>query len=123
MTNNNLDFGDIDRALDAAFKETMFLLGREFTKSITSNVWDWPNPPSPRNIIDTGRLRSSQQLTFQGTGQAIFTWPVDYALYVHEGYTMPDGSVFPGRPWTRQTLDNFDVYGVLATNIQRKLGN
>ncbi|MEH2467854.1 hypothetical protein [Nostoc sp.] len=119
----NLDFSNVDRALDAAFKEAMFLLGREFTKSITANVWQWPTAPSPRNIVDTGRLRSSQQISFQGVGSATFAWPVDYALYVHQGYTMSDGTVIPGRPWTTQAMSTFDVVATLGTIIRRNIGN
>ncbi|PHJ69143.1 hypothetical protein VF14_03130 [Nostoc linckia z18] len=119
----NLDFSNVDRALDAAFRETMFLLGREFTKSITDNVWQWPNPPSPRNIIDSGRLRSCQQLTFQGTGKATFAWPVDYSFYVHQGYTMPDGTTIPGRPWTTHALARFNVTRTVGIIVQRRLGS
>jgi len=119
----NINFSAVDQALNEAFKEAMFLLGQEFTKAITDNVWDWPNPPSPRNIIDTGRLRSSQQVNFQEEGVATFSWPVDYAIYVHQGYTMRDGSTFPGRPWTTKALETFDVSATISTILQRKLGN
>lgn len=119
----NIDFSGAERAVDAAFKEAMFLLGREFTKSITANIWQWPNPPSPRNIVDTGRLRSSQQISFQGVGQATFSWPVDYSFYVHQGYTMPDGTVIPGRPWTTYALARFDVTRTVGNIIRRNIGN
>ncbi|MEH2102564.1 MAG: hypothetical protein V7K76_22995 [Nostoc sp.] len=119
----NLDFSEAERALDEAFKETVFLLGREFTKSITANIWQWPTAPSPRNIIDRGGLRSCQQISFQGLGQATFAWPVDYSFYVHQGYTMPDGTVIPGRPWTTYTLATFNVAGTVSTLARRKLGN
>ncbi|MHC5897578.1 hypothetical protein [Nostoc sp.] len=119
----NIDFSNVERAIDVAFKEAMFLLGREFTKSITSNIWQWPTAPSPRNIIDTGRLRSSQQMSFQGVGQVTFAWPVDYSFYVHQGYTMPNGTVIPGRPWTTHALATFDVTRTVSTILRRNLGN
>ncbi|HLO87632.1 MAG TPA: hypothetical protein VK203_21865 [Nostocaceae cyanobacterium] len=123
MTRVSLDFSAVDRQAELAFKQTMLLLGRQFTQAITSNIWDWPNPPSPRNIINTGRLRSSQQLTFPAPGQALFAWPVDYALYVHQGYTMSNGAVFPGRPWTTYALNNFNVPRVYQQVLQLNPSN
>ena len=117
----NLNFGSIDPAIDQAFEEAMFLLGREMTKAISDNIWQWPNPPSPRNIVDTGRLRGSQQLTFPTPGTALFAWPVDYALFVHEGYTMKNGATFPGRPWTQVALQDFDVSRTMSQLLQQNL--
>lgn len=121
MTNVNLNFDNLDAAVDQAFNEAMFLLGREMTKAISDNVWQWPNPPSPRNIVDTGRLRGSQQLTFPASGTALFAWPVDYALYVHEGYTMKNGVTFPGRPWTTYALQSFDISRTMSRLLQQSV--
>lgn len=51
-----LRYGDADKA----FRETALLLGRAFTTAITSPVWDWHD--GPRDIVDTGQLRASQQM-------------------------------------------------------------
>lgn len=80
--------------------------GVRFTQAISSNIWSWPRPPSPRDIVDTGALRRSQRggmLPPDSAGYAYaHSWgdaDVDYALQVHEGF---DG--MPGRPWTREVI-------------------
>lgn len=49
---------------EKAFKDTCFLLGRQFTQAITSTHWQWPDGGS-RDIVDTGTLRASQRLEFE----------------------------------------------------------
>jgi hypothetical protein len=110
----NLNWKKIDRATIKAFKDTNLLAGRRFTQAISSPTWEYPIDPSPRDIVDTGRLRASQQLNFSPRGtEAIHSWPTDYALYVHEGYTTRKGSQIPARRWTEKGLESiqndFDI--------------
>lgn len=57
------------------FVNYSYSLGFEFQEAIESDIWDWPNRTlrvsgeivdSPRNIVDTGRLRDSQDIEFFG---------------------------------------------------------
>lgn len=107
----------VEGAAAKAFKDTAFLLGREFTKSISSNIWEWPYGESPRDIVDQGQLRGSQLLVFLNDFEAEFSWNTDYAFYVHEGYTLGDGSVVPARDWTRHAQENFDIPGTFERLI------
>lgn len=101
----DFDTSDAKRAAQQAFKETALILAGQLTQSISDPVWDWPNDPSPRDIVDTGRLRSSQTVTFLGPMEAEYAWPVEYAEYVHEGVALNNGTVLPARPWIDRTLE------------------
>lgn len=90
-------------AITDAFQEAMFLLGGEFTRQINRNKWSWPNEPTTRDIVDTGQLRASQQEQISDS-EAEFSWNVEYAAYVHEGYVSRSGNTFPARPWTREAI-------------------
>ena len=57
------------------FVNYSYALGFEFQEAIESDVWVWPGSTlrvsgevvdSPRNIVDTGRLRDSQDIEFFG---------------------------------------------------------
>lgn len=59
---------------DQALRETALILGAKFSELISSPSWDYPRSTkrksgevagSPRNIVDTGRLRASQTLNFE----------------------------------------------------------
>lgn len=106
-----IDESKIVGAAERAFKETAFLLGREFTKAISSNIWEWPTGQSPRDIVDDGQLRGSQLLVFLSAFEAEFSWNTDYAFYVNQGYTLANGTEVPGRDWTKYATENFDIPG------------
>lgn len=94
-------------ALAEPFHQANEVLGRQFQKEITSNKWDWPNPPSPRDIVDHGDLRRSyvaERVTEGGTPAHDHSWSQDYAMAVHEGADFDDGRTMPARPWTRDPL-------------------
>lgn len=109
----------IEGVAQRAFRETTFLVGREFTKSISSNIWDWPNGQSPRDIVDDGQLRGSQLLVFIGPTEAEFSWNTDYAFYVHQGYTLKNGVEMPARPWTTHGLGQIDIPAIASKLVLR----
>lgn len=111
---------EINGAAERAFKETAFLLGRQFTQVITEpRTWDGFN--GVRDIVDTGQLRSSQQLVFTQPLEAVFSWPVEYASAVHDGYTLRGGREVKGRPWTTIALQEFDVQATFGALYAREL--
>jgi hypothetical protein len=61
------------------------------------------------DIVDTGRLRASQQLDFVSPNEARFSWNTEYALYVLLGFTYRNGREQPGRDWTKRRLEQLDV--------------
>lgn len=93
-------------------------------KEITSIKWEHPRDTvrsngqkvgSPRDIVDSGKLRDSQQPPkfSQGGTTASIEWTAEYALYVHEGVTYQNGTSTPPKRWTESALamvnDNGDI--------------
>ena len=110
----------INQASEQAFTETAFLLGREFTRVITEPR-NWAGWEGTRDIVDLGQLRSSQQVVFTKPLEAVFSWPTEYAVYVHEGYTLRNGQEIQGRPWTTIALQEFDVQDTFEQLYRRNL--
>lgn len=92
------------------------LLGRAFQEEITDVKWPWPREThrkskviagSPRAIVDLGGLRDSYNAT-RGVdaGDAIYDheWVKEYAMFVHEGAVLRNGTALPERPWTDKPL-------------------
>lgn len=97
-------FAELAReATRQALNTTADYLEARFTEEISDPKWVWPTEPSPRDIVDTGALRSSQQRVKTLDGIA-FIWGVGYSLQVHEGGTFRNGIRLPPRPWTREPL-------------------
>lgn len=107
----------IEEELAQAFNSAMFALGVKFTEEISTNKWEWIKPPSPRDIVDTGRLRASQSLEFESPTQALFNWSTDYAVYVHEGVQFRNGTRTPPRRWTESALNDFDIEQAIANEL------
>lgn len=121
MAKITIDLKQIEEKAIAAFKETTLLMGNAFTQEISENKWGWPVEPSPRDVVDTGRLRSSQQLTFLSATQAQWSWNTDYALPVCLGYTKRNGKSYPGRNWVADGLKRFDTQKVFDVLLMAKL--
>ena len=100
--------------LRQAFKEANDVTGRRFQQEITSNKWAWPNPPSPRDIVDLRNLRDSYTPQV-GETEWRHQWLVEHAIYAHEGWTTRSGFVGPPRRWTTAPRQDFPkVYVLLA---------
>ena len=99
---------DLERAFEAAKSKAMrqlaIRLETRFTDEISSVKWGWPNPPTQRDIVDTGRLRASLTREMNPDDSVTFTWATEYASHVHEGYVATNGQRYPARPWTREPL-------------------
>ncbi len=111
--------GAIKGAALRAFQTTMLELGETF-QEVIEEVGAFPDFPQS-DIVDTGDLRDSQQIEFPQPGSVVFDWPVEYAPYVHEGYTLRNGNVQPGRSWTKVGLARFKVQMRYAENLNQEL--
>ena len=118
-----VDFSPIQQAAEEAFVDLNLLMARQYTMAISEPSYDWPVAPSPRDIVDQGQLRASQEMLQLGPDYIVHRWPVEHALYVHEGYTTRGGTVMPARRWTEvahQRLDPQATYNqLLATKLTK----
>jgi hypothetical protein len=83
-------------------------LGKALDKAITTADWEYPFQPSPRDIVLTGALLKSRKTIFSGTGCS-FVWDVAYAMAIHEGVTLKNGTRLPARRWTEKAEKNVDL--------------
>jgi hypothetical protein len=102
-----------------AFERTMRDLGGTF-QEVISEVGAFSDFPQS-DIIDTGALKESQTVAFPTPGSVVFNWPVEYAPYVHDGYTLRNGAQQPGRPWTSLGLEKFDPVVQYQANLNAEL--
>lgn len=107
------------KAKQAAINDLTTWLDGRFREEITSAEWPFPTPPTVRDIVDTGRLRDSQDHTVTPEGVR-FTWSAPYAAQVHEGGVGLNGQRFPGRPWTRDPMA--EVPAKFAEFLAKRMG-
>lgn len=119
MARVGLNVKKINPVITKSFRATALLLSREFTMVI-SDPGAFPEFPG-QDIVDTGALRRSQQVSFPSPTTALYQWPVDYALYVHEGYTRQNGTIVPARRWTQVGLARFDFQATINKIVKSKL--
>ena len=74
-----------------------------------------------RDIVDTGQLLKSQKLKRLGNESAEYDFGTFYAIFVHEGYTLRDGSRQPGRPWFRLALKRYNFEEQYKKNFNQLL--
>lgn len=115
-----LKINEFNKASVKAFQETALILGREFTRVITEPRY-WKAFDDVRDIVDLGQLRSSQRVVFNNPTTALFSWNTEYAVYVHEGYTLRNGTVVQGRPWTQIAIQEFDLQSQFAEAYRSSL--
>ena len=111
--------GAIKNAALRAFQTTMIELGETF-QEVIEEVGAFSDFPQS-DIVDTGDLRDSQQIKFPQPGSVVFDWPVEYAPYVHEGYTLQNGNEQPARPWIKVGLARFNTQMRYAENLNQEL--
>lgn len=117
--------GPLQAAVKRGFVLANERLGVEAQQEITSNKWEWPVEPSPRDIVDDGQLRDSYRGNLQPDelNRHVYDheWPVAHAMANHEGAVYRNGSSRPGRPWTKEPLARFkgNVQAQLRAELER----
>ena len=77
-----------------------------FQDSIVQQRYDWPQitirsngqvVTSPRNIVDSGAFKLSQERTMINATTCLFTWNVPYSSLILTGYRTKKGTQMPAR--------------------------
>jgi len=88
------NFTKVERAAQAAFKETVEEFDRFTLATFDDPTWRWPNSTkrhngqvagATRDVVDSGDLKGSQTLDLQGPLNARLEWSVSYAAAVFLG--------------------------------------
>jgi hypothetical protein len=104
-------------------------LDTAFAEAIASKEYEWPGDTrrangqtvgSPRDIIDTGELDSSQQL-LRSRGEWLWLWTAPHALIVHEGATLRNGGEYPARRWTRVAVLAYKPHARFAQEVRKRV--
>jgi len=119
-----------DRVLEQAFIALVDDFAIEQVNQLEDPKWEWDRitkrksgviVDSPRDIVDIGTLRDALTIEYIDQTEAEISYPVDYAIDVHEGATRSDGSKMPARSWVTAAVDELDLVQVLADNLEELL--
>jgi hypothetical protein len=123
--------GETIRALEQiglrAMDEVVPGFDSALTQAISAKAYPWPRKTrrsngrivsSPRDIIDTGELDSSQQLTRESRFVWRWDWRAAHALFVHEGVTLRNGTELPARRWTVRAVEQYKPVAKFAKAVR-----
>lgn len=74
-----------------------------------------------RDIVDTGALRDSGIALKITDDRYQLSWQRDYAIYVHEGYTLRNGNQQKGRPWTKEGVKRAKPIEFFVKELKKEL--
>jgi hypothetical protein len=125
----NIDLSELNQKLETAFIQTSRQLNNKLREKIESSEYEWDRTThrqnrsvvnSPRDIVDLGNLRDSQDMQIDTRNlETNYEWDIDYALEVHEGAMRNDGTMKPARRWTERAIEEIDI----VTNFGENYGN
>jgi hypothetical protein len=119
----------LDRAINKGFRKTVDAYADNCHEAIEAEIWKWDGTTlrkngdfvgSPRDIVDTGELRDSQQEPVYEGDKALIEWTADHAIGVHEGISST-GEPMPARPWTDEAKNNTDFEAIMAAELRKQL--
>lgn len=119
MAKVTIDVARISKAAQAAMGQTALVIHRQAIMVIAE---PGAFPGFPGDIIDTTTLQKNQQPPEVTGRQAILRNTVDYAFWVHEGYTRIDETVVEGRPWMTEAVKRANPQATFETILKAKLG-
>lgn len=125
----NIDESLLRRKAITALNEYAAKIGDEFQEQIEKKDWYWPNTTkrengkragNPRDIVDTGELRDSQEgpaVAYGGLSQG-FKWSAPYASLVQQGYITSTGRQIFGRDWVKTALQALPFAQFIARRMR-----
>ena len=124
----------LEGAIGGVFRQAMDWAEEDFRRNIEETKWGWPRETkrrnkttagSPRDIVDLGGLRDSQQRDNISDDRTAFVWTGGegkaYALEVHDGYSSKANNRVPARAFTEDTISRLDE--VIGSLISREVQN
>lgn len=109
---------ELEQKIEQAFHQTALQFNAELTKVISE---PGAFPGYDGDLVDTGAFRASQLVLFPTTLLAEYIWGVNYAVFLHEGFTKKNGQKTLGRPWTWVCLRRFNWEQRFSENLKRIL--
>ena len=125
----NIDESILRRKAIKALDEYSAKIGDEFQEQIEARSWYWPNTTkrkngkragNPRDIVDTGELRDSQEgptVAEGGLAQG-FKWTAEHAALVRDGYITSAGRQIFGRNWIKTAMQAIPFAQFIARRMR-----
>ena len=113
-----INLSKLDDAINAAFSATVSDVANASKNAIESERWAWANTTvrsdgsvvgSPRDIVDTGELRDSQEVSIEDN-EATIAYTADHAQIVHSD-----------RPFLKTALDETPIAKRFAKHLGDQL--
>lgn len=137
MEKTMIDFSFLDDAIDRAFDRLVAEFEDLQIEQLEAVRWKWADRVtvrqsgqvvgSPRDIVDTGKLRDSLNVTDVGNTHVRYEYQEDYAGLVHQGFDgvgkagQPEN--YPARPWVTTTVDENDLLAIFCGYLAEELGS
>jgi len=130
-----IDFSFLGDAIDRAFDRLVAEFEDLQIEQLETVKWEWYRNTkrqsgqvvsSPRDIVDTGKLRDSLNVTDVGDAHVRYEYQEDYAGLVHQGFDgvgkagQPES--YPARPWVTTTVDENDLLAIFCGYLAEELG-
>lgn len=112
-------------AILTAYDKVLF---PQFKAELERDQFSWPRETrrrnrtvvsSPRNIVDLGDLRRSQERIRTSATQLTYRWNAPYSALVLTGYETSRGTIVPGRNWIKPALDAIPLDAFFAQQWAR----
>lgn len=117
-----------------SFNEMVGEFAQEINFQIKDTKWNWPRETvrknggvvgSPRDIVDTGKLKNSQFIEDVSDTYKVIGYTADHAALVHEGYQIErnDGTVtdVPARPFIDTAIEDYNPIEAYSEILKEKL--
>lgn len=108
---------NLDALFERAFARTVRAYGEQVQREFESPLWEWPRTTrrsggriagSPRDLVDTGALKRSQQPPQVVGLNARITWTADHAAEVFAGVVGKDRQSKPARNLPLYVAERFN---------------
>ena len=115
-----LNLANLNRAIASSFDATVDAIAQQSDTEIETSKWAWTGTTqrrngqivgSPRDIVDTGELLNSQQVTLYSDTEALIEYTADHASIVHRD-----------RPFLETALEEADFAAIMAEELRDRLG-
>jgi len=129
-----IDWDIIEDAVNRAFDRLVDRFEDLQTEQIEAIRWRWFHSTrrtsgqvvnSPRDIVDTGALRDSLQVSSIGNNHVRYEYQEDYSGLVHQGF---DGvgragspESYPARPWVVTAYEENDLLEIFREYLAEEL--
>jgi hypothetical protein len=110
----NIDWDILETKIKQAFTQIVDDFKEDQIQELESEKWDWPRNTkrqnhqivgSPRDIVDLGELKDSLAIEPITSTEVVYSYPVEYAMIVHQGATLHTGTELPARPWVDAAVE------------------